>query len=284
MRQKGAIVARVTATELRSGDAMMLLLKFTLAPLLVAAATLATREWGPRIGGVLMGLPLTTGPIFLLLAIDQGPHFAAGIAVGILFGLVGLAAFAVAYAAASSRTGWVSSLASATAAFFAFSAGACRLGSDVVIAGLAAWVAQVLAASLIRRQASGSARAAPPRWDLWVRMLAVAALTLAITAAAARLGPILSGIVGTYPMAITVVLTFTHAQLGRNAALAMLRGSVLSWISFASGFLAIGLSIEAVGTALAIGLGVLAAVATSVPVLWIDRVVVKASVSRCTPT
>lgn len=175
MRQKGAIVARVTATELRSGDAMMLLLKFTLAPHLVAAATLAAREWGPRIGDLLMGLPLTTGPIFLLLAIDQGPHFAAGIAVGILFGLVGLAAFAVAYAAASSRTGWVSSLASATSAFFAFSAGARRLGSDVVIAGLAASVAQVLAAPLIRRSELGIARAAPPRWDLWVRILAVAA-------------------------------------------------------------------------------------------------------------
>lgn len=85
---------------------MMLLLKLTLAPLLVAAATLVARKWGPRVGGLLMGLPLTTGPIFLLLAIDQGPHFAAGAAVGILFDLIGLAAFAVAYAAASSRTGW----------------------------------------------------------------------------------------------------------------------------------------------------------------------------------
>ena len=69
---------------------MMLLLKLTLAPLLVAAATLVTQTWGPRVGGLLMGLPLTTGPIFLFLAIEQGPHFAAGTAVGILLGLVGL--------------------------------------------------------------------------------------------------------------------------------------------------------------------------------------------------
>ena len=113
-------------------------------------------------------------------------------------------------------------------------------------------------------QARTSNGAAPPWWDLWVRMLAVAALTLAITAAAARLGPTLSGIAATYPVAISVVLTFTHAQLGRNAALAMLRGNVLSWISFASCFFAIGLSLDALGTAPAIGLGVLAAVATSV--------------------
>ena len=248
----------------------MLLLKLTLAPLLVAAATLVAREWGPRVGGLLLGLPLTTGPIFLFLSIDQGPRFAAVAAVGILFGLSGLAAFAVAYAAASSRTGWVAALASATAAFFAFSAVAGRLGNDVVIAGLAAWLVLVFAASLIGRPEPGIARAAPPWWDLWVRTLAVAVLTLAITAAAARLGPMLSGIVGTYPVAITVVITFTHAQLGRNAALAMLRGNVLSWIAFASCFLAIGLSLDALGIAPAIGLGTLAAVTTSVLVLWTD--------------
>lgn len=116
----------------------MLFLKLTLAPLLVAGATLAAQRWGPSVGGLLLGLPLTTGPIFLLLAIDQGPHFAAAATVGILFGLVGLAAFAVAYAAASSRAGWVASLAAATIAFFALSAGADQLGSQVVIAGLVA--------------------------------------------------------------------------------------------------------------------------------------------------
>ena len=192
-------------------------------------------------------------------------------AVGILFGLIGLAAFAVPYAAASSRTGWVAALASATPAFFAFSVVARRLGSDVAIAGLADWLVLVLTASLIGRPKHEIARVAPPWWDLWVRMLAVGALTLAITAAAARLGPVLSGIVGTHPVAITVVLTFTHAQLCRDAALAMLRGNVLSWISFASCFLAIGLSLDALGIAPAIGLGVLAAIATSVLVLWTDR-------------
>ena len=58
----------------------------------------------------MMDLPLTTGPIFLFLATDQGPRFAAGASVGILFGLIGLAAFAVAYALSSSRVGWVGCL------------------------------------------------------------------------------------------------------------------------------------------------------------------------------
>lgn len=49
---------------------MVLLLKLTLAPLLVALATLVARRWGPKVGGIVVGLPLSTGPIFLFLAID----------------------------------------------------------------------------------------------------------------------------------------------------------------------------------------------------------------------
>jgi hypothetical protein len=249
----------------------MLLLKLTLAPLLVAAATVMARIWGPRVGGLLMGLPLTTGPIFLLLTIDEGPHFGAGATVGILFGLVGLAAFAVAYATACARVGWIASLAVATIAFFALSAGTRNLGRSVVVAGLAAWLAQVLALMLMRKPALGIPRARPPWWDLWIRMLAVAALTLAITSVAAKLGPMLSGIVGTYPMAITVVIAFTHCQYGRDAAVIMLRGCALSWLSFVSCFVVIGLSLETLGTVWAIGLGALAAVMTSVFVLWMEN-------------
>jgi len=95
-------------------------------------------------------------------------------------------------------------------------------------------------------------------------------MTQATTAAATRLGPVLSGIAGTYPVSITVVLTFTHAQVGRDAAWAMLRGSVLSLIGFASCFLTIGLSLEAQGHAVAMALGVPATGATTALVLWAD--------------
>jgi len=77
--------------------------------------------------------------------------------------------------------------------------------------------------------------------------------------------PILSRIAGTCPVGITIVIAFTHAQLGRNAALAVLRGSVLSWISFVSRFLATGRSLEALGIAPAIG-------CVRGGVLWTDRV------------
>ena len=101
---------------------MLLFLKLTLAPFLVAVATVVARRWGPTIGGIIIGFPLSTGPIFLFLAIDQGLDFAARATVGILYALVGLAAFALTYALASLRTGWIGSLATAALLFFAVSA------------------------------------------------------------------------------------------------------------------------------------------------------------------
>ena len=250
---------------------MLLLLKLTLAPLLVAVATLVARRWGPKIGGVVVGLPLSTGPIFLFLAIDQGLDFAERACVGILFGLVGLAGFALAYAAVSRRAGWAISLTLSAIAYFIVSAAVSGYKvSGVIQAGVAAYAALLLAASLIRRPQLGAIKSASPWWDIWFRMLAAAGLTLAITAAAERLGPMFSGIVGTYPVVTTVVMTFTHHQFGREAAIAMLRGSVLSWIGFVSSFFAIGLAINPYGLAASLCLGVLAAVGTTILVLWVD--------------
>ena len=80
-------------------------LKLTLTPILIAAATLASRRWGPAVGGCFLGLPLTSGPVSVFLALEQGGPFAARAARGSILGLIGVAAFYVAYARAGRRFG-----------------------------------------------------------------------------------------------------------------------------------------------------------------------------------
>ena len=124
---------------------------------------------------------------------------------------------------------------------------------------------------MIRRPEVEAIKSGSPWWDLWFRMIVAAGLTLAITTAAERLGPTFSGIIGTYPVVTTVVMTFTHHQFGREPAIAMLRGSVLSWIAFVSCFFVIGLTLNPYGLTASLGLAALAAVATTTLVLWVDR-------------
>ena len=130
---------------------MLLLLKLTLAPLLVAMATLATRRWGPNVGGILIGLPLSTAPIFLFLAIDQGLDFAERATIGILLGLVGLVAFAMIYVITSRRAPWFVSLLFAAVAFFVFSAGVGGLQAGALEIALTAYAGLLLVALLIPR-------------------------------------------------------------------------------------------------------------------------------------
>lgn len=250
---------------------MLLLLKLMLAPGLVALATLVARHWGPAIGGIVVGFPLSAGPIFLFLALDQGHDFAERATVGILFGLVGVVAFALVYAAVARRTTWGPALLAAIVAFFVVSAGASLTGWGLLGAALAAYAALGLAVFLIPRPFKAINRVPPPWWDLWFRMGAAALLTLAITAVAEHLGPTFSGIIATFPVVSTVVVTVTHHQMGSEAATAMLRGSVLSWFSFASFFLTIGLTMPSYGLGASLLLGAASVIATSVLVLAADR-------------
>lgn len=89
----------------------MLLLKLLLAPVLVVGSSLADRRWGPRLGGILVVLPIVAGPILLIVHLEHGSRFAAQAASAATLGIIPLAVFAVVFAYASRRCGWLATLA-----------------------------------------------------------------------------------------------------------------------------------------------------------------------------
>jgi hypothetical protein len=61
-----ALASRIRHT-IRNGYMELLLIKLFLTPLLMLTISWSTRRWGPEIGGLLAGLPLTSGPISIYL-------------------------------------------------------------------------------------------------------------------------------------------------------------------------------------------------------------------------
>src|SRR5262249_62141371 len=111
----------------------LLLLKLILTPLLVGVATLAARRWGQSIGGWFAGLPLTSGPVSVFLAIERGPDFAGRAAEATVLGLAGVAAFCLTYhRAMSSSVSPLTSLLLSVGAFMLI-----PLGTSVIPSGLA---------------------------------------------------------------------------------------------------------------------------------------------------
>jgi hypothetical protein len=209
------------------------ILQVVVGPLLVAAATLAARRWGPQAGGVLSAFPAIVGPVLLIDALRHGPAFAADAASGTLLGLVALSGFALAYGRAAVRSSWALSLAAGWAA-----AGALATVVGAVGAGAPAALAAAALSLVLARRAlpAGRDRGAPPppspRWDLPVRMALTALLVVTLTAAASRLGALAGGILAALPALASVLAAFTHAQHGPAALADLLRGMLAGMAGF----------------------------------------------------
>jgi hypothetical protein len=233
----------------------LLAVKLLLAPCFVVGASLVARRFGPRVGGLIAGLPVVAGPILLVYALAHGRAFAASAAAGTLLGLVSLIAFVVVYARLSARLFWGVSLLAGWLAFAVATAVFSALSLPVGVAlGLAALALALGLALLPRPGAEARAHPTPPAWDLPVRALCALALVLSLTAVAGWLGPQLSGLLAPFPIIATVLATFTHAQRGTDELLRLLRGLVSGFGAFALFCFALAVSLHRLDTAAAFAL------------------------------
>lgn len=234
--------------------------KLTATPLLIAAATLAARRWGQAVGGWLVGLPLTSGPVILFLALDQGPAFAADATTGSLQGVLAQASFSVAFARFIVVLTWPVTFLLASAAYVA----AALLIHSVVLSMpvllLLSFVSLTLAlVSIPAGDATRPRAIAPPRWDLPARMIVATGLVLGITQAAPALGPVLSGLVTTFPVIATTLAVFASRAHGPDQAVRALRGLVLGLYAFAASLFAIGETLVPLGIAAGFAVGIVVA-------------------------
>src|SRR5882762_1286462 len=202
----------------------ILVFKLVTAPLLIGAASLAGRRWGETISGWLIGLPLTSGPVCLFLAVEQGSGFAAAAARGCLAGAAAEAGFCLAYAIAARDEGWPIAIGAGTVVFAAVAAAMQLIAPPLWLLAAIAYLALVAALRLMPRLTAGRARLpAPPRWDLPARMIVATVLVLALTELAPAFGARLSGLLATYPLFGAVLAAFAHRFSGAAAAERALR-------------------------------------------------------------
>jgi hypothetical protein len=209
---------------------VLLALRLVLVPLLIAAVTLASRRWGDRVGAFVTALPAVAGPTLAFYAVQQGRVFAADAARGSLLGLVGVAAFCLAYARASTRFHWAVCLLLGWSSFAAVTTVMYRVQVGPVAALVIAVAALLAARAALPSTPNSRGERVPPKssakadaWDLPLRMISAAALVFSLTAAADRLGSSVSGILTPFPVATAILAGFTHAQRGSGACIEFLR-------------------------------------------------------------
>jgi len=247
---------------------MILLLKLLLVPSLIALVTLAGRRWGPAAAGWLSAFPIVSGPILLVIALEQGADFAATASANTLLAVLAILAFSIAYARCA-RFGMARAMLAALLAY----ALAVALLQASTLAPWPAFAAVLLALLLAPRlfgpaPATVSARAATgkPGADLPWRMLAGAVLALGVSHAAAGIGPRLAGLFAMFPVMSTVLVGFSHRASGPGFAVALLRGMVNGYFAFAAFCMALSLLLRTQPLGQAFALATVAALAVQLGV------------------
>ena len=250
---------------------MILALKLVITPVLILAASVASRRWGEAVGGWLIGLPLTSAPVAFFLAVEQGTGFAEQAAAGSLIGTAAQACFCLGYARAGGRFGWPACFALGAVSFAASAALLQIVTLPLLLLVPVAIGTLVLAARLIPPSAVERRPVAVPRWDIPARMLVATAIVVTLTAAAPALGPRLSGVLATFPVFAAVLAVFAHRLQGPFAAHQVLWGLLIGLFDFIGFFFVIGMTITTFGTAFAFTAATLAALTIQGCSLWLVR-------------
>jgi hypothetical protein len=223
--------------------------KMSLTPLLIASATIIARRWGPAVGGWFVGLPLTSGPVSLFLALEQGAEFAAASAANSLVGQCGIAVFCIVYAKSARGSAWLRSCCLSLAIYFPamewLSLPSLGLPSTCGVA----FAIQFATLLIIGRPAAVLAMRLSPWWDLPLRMGVAVTVVLSITGFAVALGPKWSGLLAPFPAFTLIMTVFAHQQYGPVAAHQLLYGVVVGAFGAITFFCIVAFGLTSLGIA-----------------------------------
>lgn len=245
----------------------MLALKLLLVPSFLAAVSLASRRWGPGIGGWLAGLPWVTGPILFILALESSEEFTAQAATASLAAVAPAIVFGAAYSHACLKTPPLAALAVALTAWFAVSTILSMLPVTLAVSLPIALASLLVARRLFPVIPPLGAARAEPRYELPLRMLLAVLLTLFTTGVAEQLGSAWTGLVAMFPVLSTLLAAFSHRAQGPAYAIVILRSLATGLYGLTGFCLAMAALLPRVG----ITYSFLTAIASAALLQWATR-------------
>lgn len=210
----------------------MLTLKLVLVPAFLALITFAGKRWGPSVAGWLAGLPVVTGPILFLLALERGTDFTSLAATASLSAVFASVSFSVTYARACIRFRCLPSL------FFGLCAWLAAAMVLSVIPSSAFWALMIALFTLITASRAFPVVSVQPHsrvtraYEIAFRMVSGAILTVLVTTFASSVGAVWSGLLAVFPILAIVLAVFSHSTQGPAFSASLLRGMITGLYSF----------------------------------------------------
>lgn len=231
---------------------------------IVIAAAVAAEKSGPFWGGLVVGLPVSAGPAYVMLAIEYDTAFLELSSLNSLAGNTAAVIFLLVLAYIAPRLNTLTTLTVATAIWIAI-AGVIRLiewsllpaiAINVVALGLTWWLTRDIPPGPPVRDEKQR------RWlDLPVRAALIGLFVAGVVSVGDIIGPEATGIVSVYPVALTSLVLLIMPRLGGQTTAALMASIVRSMVGFAVGFLVIHLTVIDWGAALSLTAGLMVMIA-----------------------
>lgn len=242
----------------------MLLLKLVTTPLVILLVYAVERRFGHAVAGLVFGFPLTSSLASAFLAVEQGAAFARATAPGLLAGISTFAVFLLAFAHAAARGArWPAAVAIALAAYAPLAVGLGYVEPTYWPAVALAVTVLGLAVALMPGRLGPTQPQPHGRWELPLRIAIATGLVVGITAAAAGLGPTVTGLLLLVPASTSTVASFVLERAGPAACVRLLRGLAWGAFSFVAFFVVVGAAMGTMPTAVVFVLAGVAAVGCS---------------------
>ena len=240
-----------------------ILIKIACAIVIVVSASRATERLGPFLGSMIATLPVSTGPIYVFLAIDHGPQFISDSSRTGVVAVVATVAFVGVHAMVAQKHATFVSWLAATAAWFVVAwllqlrewslVEACSLFAlcfASAIWALRRYVVEIKAPAMPR-----------VRFDLALRAGLVACVVIATTAASNAVGPAATGTLATYPVVFTSLVLILQPRCGGPFTASLLVNSLKGLVGFGSALAVLSLASARWGSTTGLLLGLAVAIA-----------------------
>lgn len=241
----------------------LLALRMGLVALFVVMVALVAERLGPFLGAMVASLPLYTGPVYLLLALEHEPSYIAAATVASVAICGANPIFVLIYAVLARTRGVWASLAGALMGWgiygIAVQLREWSLNEALLFVGPIFGVSVWLAQSFTRGVAL---RPAERRWsDLVQRAIFVAVLTGIVIVASRHVPAHVTGVLSVMPILTTSLVLVMHPRVGGPVTAALLAHTLGGLVGMVIAFATVALSISHIGVWPALGLGLAITVA-----------------------
>lgn len=251
---------------------LILVFRMSVTAAFVTMASIITERAGPVIGALVATLPVSTGPVYVFLALDHDATFIAASALAALPINAATIVFGLVYTLLAQRCHLVISFAVAMLVW-------CGLaiavhGTEWSLAGglavnLLAWV---VCLPLARRYRTVTMPLVRRRWyDVPLRALLVASLVAAAVGLSGHVGPEVTGMLAVFPIVSSSLMLILHPRIGGRATAAVTANALWGLVGFGLGLAALYLGAQYLGSAAGLSLGLATCVAWNLGLWFFGR-------------